>query len=304
MSIPGNPSRSFWNAHLLRLLPGAQRGPHWTLHARPCVTQPRSVTSFPSRLFSLSLPVFPQRQPPYTCLRTLTLVQIPLPLLVLICPPRTPLSPQSISSLHFKILFNKTCFGSLPPPGLPAKRTDLPSSVSVSVNNTLQIALVTLYLNVCVYCLCDRCVGHCAHGVSLSPELSICVWQTLQGGSGKGSEEEQKNGRGKMKCQVKGTEHLLVVKSTGFKSCPGRLLALRPEDLEARYLTFWYFIKWTNGLFLMGSWSWGDRRYMKKLFRGRCSTVCGLRPVGLPLCWASGGHAEVSKNLSAHPCET
>lgn len=41
-----------------------------------------------------------------------------------------------------------------------------------------------------------------------------------------------------MKCQVKGTEHLLVVKSTGFKSCPGRLLALRPEDLEARYLTF------------------------------------------------------------------
>lgn len=97
-------------------LSGAHRWPH--------PQDPASLSLILSHLshlfFPLFLPLRPQRQPPYSGLRTLTLDQTPVALLVLICASGLLLSPQSISYLHFKIRFNKTCFGSLSPPCLPA----------------------------------------------------------------------------------------------------------------------------------------------------------------------------------------
>lgn len=52
--------------------------------------------------------------------------------------------------------------------------------------------------------------------------------------------EVQKNrmAGGQKKYQVNGTQHPLVVKSTGLKFCLSRPLARKPEDLETCYLTF------------------------------------------------------------------
>lgn len=146
---------------------------------------------FLTRLFNLSLPVFPQHQLLYTRLRTLTspdthaFARADLSLYLL--------GPSLPFILKYSLI-RSALEVFLHPVSQPRERTSPPPFLSQRTTQ-LQTALATWYLKVCVSCLRDQCVGHRAHGVSLSPELSIHVWPTLQRGSGKGSTEEQ-NGRG------------------------------------------------------------------------------------------------------------